>query len=145
MCGVKLRAVTLGLDLPTPADPTEPLRRAASFLGGARAAFGAAGIDVQTVRVAGQALDEVCARLSVADLQAAAGDVSEAELAGVFLDVAALSVALDGKPLTVRLMPVPGAVAGSTTAFSFAYFANTRVLPGPAGGAAGILARGGCG
>jgi len=401
---VKIRAVTLGLDLPTPADPTEPLRRAASFLGGARAAFGAAGIDVQTVRVAGQALDEVCARLSVADLQAAArgveaaaraagidflslgripanrpdvvrqavasilaggelvflsadlvdrgrpspamaaacacavkelavatdqgfgnlrfaatagcppnipffpaayhaggpprfavaveaadvvlgalrgpgglqeiedrlaetleqtagpiervatnlsresgypfvgidlspapfptdaisigaaieavgvdrfgapgtlyvaalitrairrtrlrrtgfsglmlpvledsvlaqrtaerpaglselllysavcgtgldtvplpGDVSEAELAGVFLDVAALSVALDGKPLTVRLMPVPGAVAGSTTAFSFAYFANTRVLPGPAGGAAGILARGGYG
>jgi len=401
---VKIRAVTLGLDLPTPADPTESLRRAASFLAEARAAFGAAGIDVQTVRVAGQALDAVCARLSLADLQAAArgveaaaraagidflalgripanrpdvvreavasilaggelvflsadlvdrgrpspamaaacahavkelavatdqgfgnlrfaatagcppnipffpaayhaggpprfaiaveaadvvlgalrgpggleeiedrlvetleqaagpiervaanlsresgypfvgvdlspapfptdaisigaaieavgvdrfgapgtlyvaalitrairrtrlrrtgfsglmlpvledsvlarrtaerpaglselllysavcgtgldtvplpGDVSEAELAGVFLDVAALSVALDGKPLTVRLMPVPGAVAGNATAFSFAYFANTRVLPGAAGGAAGILARGGCG
>ena len=39
-------------------------------------------------------------------------DVSEAELAGAYLDVAALSVALNGKPLTARLLPVPGARAG---------------------------------
>src|SRR5690349_19961417 len=38
------------------------------------------------------------------------GDISEAELAGIYLHVAALFVALE-KPLTVRVMPVPGASA----------------------------------
>jgi uncharacterized protein (UPF0210 family) len=70
------------------------------------------------------------------------GDVSEAELTGIFLDVAALSVALDGKPLTARLLPVPGAQAGDLTTYTFEYFANTRVLPAHAAGAAGIVARG---
>lgn len=70
------------------------------------------------------------------------GNISEAELAGVFLDVAALSVALDGKPLTVRLMPVPGAAAGDATDYSFDYFANSRVLSSAGAGAAGILRRG---
>lgn len=70
------------------------------------------------------------------------GDISEAELAGVFLDVAALSVALEGKPLTVRLMPVPGAAAGDETSYSFDYFANSRVLASSGAGASGILRRG---
>jgi uncharacterized protein (UPF0210 family) len=70
------------------------------------------------------------------------GDVSEAELAGIFLDVAALSVALDGKPLTVRLLPVPGARAGDETQYTFDYFANSRVLPVSGAGASGVLARG---
>jgi uncharacterized protein (UPF0210 family) len=70
------------------------------------------------------------------------GDISEAELAGMYLDVAALSLALGGKPLTVRVMPVPGAKAGEPTSFSFDYFANTRVLPASVAGAAGILERG---
>ena len=70
------------------------------------------------------------------------GDVSEAELAGVYLDVAALSVALGGKPLTARLLPVPGAETGDPTTFRFDYFANSRVLPVSAAGAAGILERG---
>jgi uncharacterized protein len=70
------------------------------------------------------------------------GDVSEAELAGIYLDVAALSVALDGKPLTVRLMPVPGAAAGDPTSFSFDYFENSRVLPSAGAGATGVLGRG---
>ena len=69
------------------------------------------------------------------------GDVSEAELAGVYLDVAALSVALNGKPLTVRLLPVPDAVAGDMTAYTFEYFANTRVPPIAEAGASGILRR----
>jgi uncharacterized protein (UPF0210 family) len=69
-------------------------------------------------------------------------DVSEAELAGIYLDVAALSVALQGKPLTARLLPVPGARAGDVTAFTFDYFANSRVLPAVGAGAAGVLARG---
>jgi uncharacterized protein (UPF0210 family) len=69
-------------------------------------------------------------------------DVSEAELTGIYLDVAALSVALNGKPLTARLLPVPGAHAGDPTAYTFDYFANSRVLPAAGAGAAGIVARG---
>jgi uncharacterized protein (UPF0210 family) len=55
------------------------------------------------------------------------GDVSEPELAGILLDVAALALRLD-KPLTARLMPIPGAKAGDRTKFDFAYFANGQVL-----------------
>jgi len=69
-------------------------------------------------------------------------DISEAELAGAYLDVAALSVALNGKPLTARLLPVPDAVAGDLTTYTFDYFSNSRVLPAANGGATGILARG---
>jgi uncharacterized protein (UPF0210 family) len=70
------------------------------------------------------------------------GDISEAELAGLYLDVAALSIALNGKPLTARLLPVPGAVAGDMTDFTFDYFANSRVMRSAGGGAAGVLGRG---
>jgi uncharacterized protein (UPF0210 family) len=70
------------------------------------------------------------------------GDISESELAGIYLDVAALSVALDGKQLTVRVMPVPGAAAGDPTSFAFDYFANSRVLAQAGAGATGILRRG---
>jgi uncharacterized protein len=69
-------------------------------------------------------------------------DVSEAELAGVYLDVAALSVALNAKPLTARLLPVPGARAGDRTTFVFDYFANSRVLEVSGAGAVGVLERG---
>ena len=56
------------------------------------------------------------------------GDVSEGELAALLLDVATLAVALD-KPLTARLLPIPGKAAGDLTAFDFPFFANTRILP----------------
>ena len=69
------------------------------------------------------------------------GDISEAELAGIYLDVAALSVALNSKPLTVRVMPVPGASAGDMTAFTFDYFANSRVLQKADAGVTGVLER----
>ena len=68
-------------------------------------------------------------------------DISAAELAGAYLDVAALSVALGGKPLTARLLPVPGTAVGEMTAFSFDYFSNTRVPPAAGAGASGVLAR----
>lgn len=55
------------------------------------------------------------------------GDVREEELASIFLDVAALALRLN-KPLTARLMPVPGARPGTITSYDFAYFANGRVL-----------------
>jgi len=55
------------------------------------------------------------------------GDISERALTGLLLDVAALAVRLD-KPLTARLMPIPGKKAGDMTNFDFEYFANGRVL-----------------
>jgi uncharacterized protein (UPF0210 family) len=55
------------------------------------------------------------------------GDASSEALAAVLLDLAVLSQRLD-KPLTVRLMPVPGRAAGDRTGFDFAFFANSRLL-----------------
>ncbi len=55
------------------------------------------------------------------------GDIGEDELAGILLDLATLAVRLD-KPLTARLMPIPGARAGDRTDFDFAYFSNGQVL-----------------
>jgi uncharacterized protein len=57
------------------------------------------------------------------------GDTSEDELAGIILDVSALSAALDRKPLTARLLPVPGKRAGEPTSWTFDYFAQGAVLP----------------
>ena len=67
------------------------------------------------------------------------GDVAAGELAGILLDVAALALRLN-KPLTARLMPVPGKKAGDPTGFDFAYFANSRVLPLQARPLTGLLA-----
>jgi uncharacterized protein (UPF0210 family) len=55
------------------------------------------------------------------------GDTSVGQLQAILLDLAALAQRLD-KPLTARLMPVPGKSAGDPTGFDFAYFANSRVL-----------------
>jgi uncharacterized protein (UPF0210 family) len=55
------------------------------------------------------------------------GDTSSEQLAAILLDVAALAQRLD-KPLTARLMPVPGKQAGELTTFDFPYFANSRIL-----------------
>jgi uncharacterized protein (UPF0210 family) len=70
------------------------------------------------------------------------GDVSEEELAGILLDVAALALRLD-KPLTARLMPIPGAQAGDLTTFDFAYFVNGQVMDVKGLGSQGLFARGG--
>jgi len=56
------------------------------------------------------------------------GDSSEEEITAVLYDMAALSVRL-GKPLTARLMPIPGKKAGDRTNFDFDFFAPSRVLP----------------
>jgi hypothetical protein len=69
------------------------------------------------------------------------GDVSEEELAGILLDVAALALRLD-KPLTARLMPVPGKKAGDLTEFDFSYFANGRILGTKGFGSRRLFARG---
>ncbi len=55
------------------------------------------------------------------------GDTSSEALAAILLDLACLATRLE-KPLTARLMPIPGKKAGDPTDFDFAYFANSRVL-----------------
>ncbi len=61
------------------------------------------------------------------------GDVSEEALTALLYDVAALAVRL-GKPLTARLMPLPGRRAGDAVHFDFPYFADGGVLPLPGHG-----------
>jgi len=55
------------------------------------------------------------------------GDTPVEALEAVLLDLASLAQRLD-KPLTARLMPIPGKKAGDPTTFDFAFFANSRVL-----------------
>jgi uncharacterized protein (UPF0210 family) len=55
------------------------------------------------------------------------GDATEEQLSAVLLDLASLSSRL-AKPLTARLLPIPGKKAGDATSFDFAYFANSRVM-----------------
>jgi uncharacterized protein (UPF0210 family) len=55
------------------------------------------------------------------------GEVTREQLTALLLDISALALRLD-KPLTARLMPVPGKVAGDATNFDFGYFANSRVM-----------------
>jgi uncharacterized protein (UPF0210 family) len=69
------------------------------------------------------------------------GDISQNSLATIFLDVAALATRLH-KPLTARLMPFPGLVAGDTVQFDFPYFADSRVMDVAGDGVTGLLANG---
>ncbi len=55
------------------------------------------------------------------------GDATAEQLSAVLLDVAAIAIRLN-KPLTARLMPIPGKKAGDITSFDFEYFANGRVM-----------------
>ena len=55
------------------------------------------------------------------------GDVTPEQIAALLLDLSALALRLD-KPLTARLMPIPGKKAGDSTNFDFAYFANSKVM-----------------
>ena len=55
------------------------------------------------------------------------GDTSAEQIAPLLLDLSALAMRLD-KPLTARLMPVPGKKEGDPTNFDFAFFANSRIM-----------------
>jgi uncharacterized protein len=55
------------------------------------------------------------------------GNTTAGQIAALLLDVCALSLRLN-KPLTARLMPIPGKKAGDPTSFDFGYFANSRVM-----------------
>ena len=69
------------------------------------------------------------------------GDVSAGALTAVLLDVAMLASRLN-KPLTARLMPLPGLAAGDPVTFDFPYFADSRVMGIAGTGVAGLLAQG---
>jgi uncharacterized protein (UPF0210 family) len=55
------------------------------------------------------------------------GDTTAEQISALLLDLSALALRLD-KPLTARLMPIPGKKAGDPTDFDFSYFANSRVM-----------------
>lgn len=55
------------------------------------------------------------------------GDTTAEQIAPLLLDLCALALRLD-KPLTARLMPVPGKHAGEPTTFDFGFFANGKVM-----------------
>jgi uncharacterized protein len=67
------------------------------------------------------------------------GETSVPQLYAILLDLAALAVRL-GKPLTARLMPIPGKSSGDPTAFTFSYFANGKVMSAQAAPLQGGLA-----
>jgi uncharacterized protein len=73
------------------------------------------------------------------DTIALPGDISEDALAGILLDTAALALRLN-KPLTARLMPLPGKQAGDPAEFDFEFFANSRVIAPQGGVLGGLLA-----
>ncbi len=56
-----------------------------------------------------------------------AGDTTREAIAGLLLDLSTLACKLD-KPLTARLIPVPGLNAGETTRFNFEWFSNARAF-----------------
>jgi uncharacterized protein len=55
------------------------------------------------------------------------GDTTIDQIIPLLLDLSALALRLD-KPLTARLMPVPGKKAGEPTNFDFGFFANSKVM-----------------
>ena len=55
------------------------------------------------------------------------GDTTVDQIIPLLLDLSALALRLD-KPLTARLMPVPGKKAGDPTSFDFGFFANSKVM-----------------
>src|SRR5712691_985158 len=65
---VKIRAVTLGLDLPAPEVVPAPFDEGARFLTSAKQAFEAVSIEVQTTRVAGPDLSQTLEKLGVTGL-----------------------------------------------------------------------------
>jgi uncharacterized protein len=55
------------------------------------------------------------------------GDTTAEQIVPLLLDICALALRLD-KPLTARLMPIPGREVGDEIDFDFAYFAPSRVM-----------------
>ena len=62
------------------------------------------------------------------DLIALPGEVHDAVITGMLLDVSALALRLN-KQLTARIMPIPGAGVGDPVEFDFEYFSPSIVMP----------------
>jgi uncharacterized protein len=60
------------------------------------------------------------------DMVPVPGNVCEAEIASLMLDVAAVALRLN-KPLGVRVLPIPGKNAGETTDFNHDFLHNTKI------------------
>ena len=58
------------------------------------------------------------------------GNITAERIEPLLMDIAALSLRLD-KPLTARLMPVPGLKSGEMTQYDFEFFKNGNVLDFP--------------
>ncbi|MCB0154740.1 MAG: DUF711 family protein [Anaerolineae bacterium] len=69
------------------------------------------------------------------------GDTPPGDLAALYLDLAALAVSVN-KPLTARLLPIPGLKAGDEISFDSEYFATSRVMPVKRSGAEKLFQRG---
>ncbi|MDK2980796.1 MAG: uncharacterized protein PWQ55_1143 [Chloroflexota bacterium] len=67
------------------------------------------------------------------------GDLSAEDIVPLLMDISALSLRLN-KPLTARLMPVPGLKSGDATAFNFDMFKNGRIMDYPTAALKGVLA-----
>lgn len=67
------------------------------------------------------------------------GDVTAEQISALLLDIAAISLRLN-KPLTARLMPIPGKKAGDEVKFDFDYFAPSRVMALESEGLGGFFA-----
>jgi len=72
------------------------------------------------------------------DVVPLAGDTTTDQLYAVLLDLSSLALRLN-KPLTARLMPIPGKKEGDATDFKFEYFANSRVMSLKAKPLSGLL------
>jgi uncharacterized protein (UPF0210 family) len=66
------------------------------------------------------------------------GDITADQISAILLDLSALSLRLD-KPLTARLMPIPGKKAGEPTNFDFPFFANSKIMGVETGKISGLL------
>ncbi len=55
------------------------------------------------------------------------GDITERELFYILLDVCTISIT-HNKPLTARLMPIPGKKPGDDVEFDFEYFASSKIM-----------------
>ena len=55
------------------------------------------------------------------------GDITERELFYILLDLSTISIT-HNKPLTARLMPIPGKKAGDDCQFDFEYFASSKIM-----------------
>jgi uncharacterized protein len=73
------------------------------------------------------------------DLVPLPGDITADALAAILVDVAALALRLN-KPLTARLLPLPGKQPGDEVKLDYPYFAPSRVFSPRATGLGGLFA-----